>query len=281
MNRQLGTNRIEWTEIFGPGSGFTANPIGGCHHGCRWTMPDGSVATCYAETTALKFTAAYSEGFAAHYWRPAVLAQIRARKEPAGIFIDSMADLWGHWVPDEQRDEVLATIAACPQHVFFSLTKNAPGMLKRCGRLPRNLWPGISSPPDVMHGKPLTRQQQAAMLAKGLAVLQTLRTAQPELVTWLSAEPLSWDVAPLLADRHLPSPAGGFAYDVPATCAVRWIVIGAASHGRRYFPPEEGHARGLVEWAEAHGVKVHFKGNMKCLPWAAANWREGWPEGPE
>ncbi len=41
---------IEWTHVFGPGTGVTWNPIGGCRHGCVWEMPDGSVAECYAKS---------------------------------------------------------------------------------------------------------------------------------------------------------------------------------------------------------------------------------------
>lgn len=32
---------IEWTD-------YTWNPVRGCQHGCRWTMPDGTIAKCYS-----------------------------------------------------------------------------------------------------------------------------------------------------------------------------------------------------------------------------------------
>jgi protein gp37 len=92
---------IEWTD-------YTWNPVGGCQHACRWQMPDGSVAVCYAETVAERLaTSAYPHGFAHHYWRPEILQEPLKVKQPAKIFLDSMSDLMGGWVPDEQVEAVL------------------------------------------------------------------------------------------------------------------------------------------------------------------------------
>ena len=60
----------------------TYNPVGGCFHGCRWIMPDGSIATCYAEDVAKKFKSAYPDGFGNHYWRPHILNDPLKYKEP-------------------------------------------------------------------------------------------------------------------------------------------------------------------------------------------------------
>jgi protein gp37 len=42
MNKQgdpsKGTAGIEWTHVFGVGTGRTWNPIGGCKHGCEWAV---------------------------------------------------------------------------------------------------------------------------------------------------------------------------------------------------------------------------------------------------
>lgn len=66
---------IEWVKTFDPDGterqGVTANPVGGCLHGCRWKMPDGTIAVCYAETTAEGAARrAYPEGFEHHYVGP-------------------------------------------------------------------------------------------------------------------------------------------------------------------------------------------------------------------
>ncbi len=45
FNPRTGGRGIEWCIE-------TRNAIGGCMHECRWQMPDGSVAICYAEQFA-------------------------------------------------------------------------------------------------------------------------------------------------------------------------------------------------------------------------------------
>ena len=57
---------------------------------------------CYAKGIAERFTTGYPNGFEHHYWRPHSLDAPRKLKTPAGIFVGSMADLFGHWVPEEQ-----------------------------------------------------------------------------------------------------------------------------------------------------------------------------------
>lgn len=59
--------------------------------------------------------------------------------------------------------------------------------------------------------------------------------------------------------------------------SLRWAVIGAASNGRTYYPPEEAHVRALIEVLDDHNVPVFFKGNLRPLPWAVANWRDDFP----
>ncbi len=85
------------------------NVIGGCKHRCRWEMPDGSVAICYAEevANALRSDKFYPQGFENHYYHPDRLTEPLKVKTPAKIFLDSMSDLMGHWVPDEQIEAVL------------------------------------------------------------------------------------------------------------------------------------------------------------------------------
>src|SRR5689334_22712652 len=101
MNKQDGTKPIEWTD-------YTWNPVAGCQHDCAWEMPDGAAANCYAEDIADGAAkSAYPKGFRAHYWKPNKLHEPFSVKEPARIFVGSMADLFGHWVPDEQIEQVL------------------------------------------------------------------------------------------------------------------------------------------------------------------------------
>ena len=52
------------------------------------------------------------------------LDQPKKWPEPRTIFVCSMADLFGKWVPDEWIAEVFAACEAVPQHRYLFLTKN-------------------------------------------------------------------------------------------------------------------------------------------------------------
>ena len=107
---------------------------------------------CYAETTAEGVAqGAYPEGFEHHYWRPDSLEDPVKRQQPARIFLDSMSDIMGHWVPKEQIEAVLDVCRRTPQHTYLLLTKNAPRL--RQFDFPSNVHIGVSTPPDSMNGK--------------------------------------------------------------------------------------------------------------------------------
>jgi hypothetical protein len=68
----------------------------------------------------------------------------------------------------------------------------------------------------------------------------------------LSFEPLSWDVAPVVA--RYPN-------------ALRWAVIGAASRGRQYYQPAPEHVARLLAVLDEQQLPVFFKGNLDWTPW--------------
>lgn len=261
MNEQKPPNAIEWTRIRKPDGtytkGFTWNVVGGCEHECKWEMPNKEVAECYAKTVAERVAqAAYPNGFAHHYWHPERLDEPLRVKEPAGIFIDSMADLMGHWVPDEQVQQVLDVCRKAHWHTFFLLTKNAPRLSKF--EFPPNVWVGASSPPDWFMGKKLTREQQTAMLHRTLKTLQEVKAA----VRWISFEPLSWDCSEIVS--QYPG-------------ALTWAVIGAASNGPKEFPPAEADLMSILTVLDGQNVPIFYKGNMRTLAMTANDWRHNFP----
>jgi protein gp37 len=249
MNRQQKspTSRgIEWTD-------FTWNPVGGCKHACRWKMPDGSIAVCYAETIAERVARhAYPHGFEHHYWNPRMLDAPLKVKEPARIFLDSMSDLMGSWVPAEQVEQVLDICRKAPQHSFQLLTKNAPRLLHF--KFPSNVWVGVSAPPSFMLGKALSFDQQKRMVSRQVEVLKQVDVP----VRWMSVEPLSFDIAPLLVNSPL-----------------EWAVIGAATNGSRTYQPEKVWVEKLLRVLDDQKTAVFFKGNLK---WD--KWREDFPKLP-
>lgn len=257
MNKQKKDAGIEWTHVFGEGTGYTWNPIGGCKHDCKWIMPDGQVAQCYAKSVAEGVaSAAYPQGFEAHYWTPERLREPMKLKKPAGIFLDSMSDLMGHWVSDNEINAVLDICHQTPQHIYFLLTKSAVRLPKFT--FPPNVWVGVSSPPDYMFGKPLTILQRYRFLSSSLTYLSRANAE----VRWMSFEPLTLDVASSVF----------FHSDV-----LNWAVIGAASNGKTLYAPDEGYVTRLIHELDNQHVPVFFKGNMRSLPWATANWRQEFP----
>jgi protein gp37 len=93
-------------------------------------MVDGSIAECYAETMAERVAQnVYPNGFEHHYWRPDVLNDPLRIKSPSLIFLDSMSDLVGHWVPDEQVEMVLEVCRQSHWHSFQLLTYLTQGEL--------------------------------------------------------------------------------------------------------------------------------------------------------
>lgn len=267
MNEQKAPGMIEWTRIKNADGtvrrGYTWNPVAGCLHDCEWVMPDGNRAECYAKTVAEKFKQHYPQGFAHDYWHPERLSEPKRITEGAGIFSDSMSDLMGAWVAREHQEAVFQVMRETPQHIYQVLTKNAPRYAKYDGQFPANLWAGVSSPPDHMLGVDLNDNQKSRYLHKALDMLERMPA---ETITWMSFEPLSQDWAHIVAQY-------------PA--ALSWAVIGAASNGRKEFPPDEAHVRNLIDVLDDQGCKVFFKGNLRSLPWAKANWREDFPSVPD
>lgn len=213
-------------------------------------MPDGSIVECYAETTAHRVAqAAYPHGFAHHYWRPNVLHEPLALQQPAKIFLDSMSDLMGSWVPDGQVQQVLDVCRRASWHSFQLLTKNAPRLLGF--EFPPNVWVGVSAPPSFMFGRRLSLEQQRRMVTRQIETLRQVNVP----VRWMSIEPLSFDIAPLLRDTPL-----------------EWAVIGAATNGPKIYQPRSEWVQNLLDVLDAQGTQVFFKGNLEWQPW-----RENFP----
>lgn len=236
---------IEWTD-------YTWNSVGGCKHRCRWQMPDGTTAICYAEAVANGVARhAYPEGFEHHYWNPHLLNEPLKLATPAKIFLDSMSDLMGHWVPREQILQVLDICRQADWHTFQLLTKNAPRLLEF--DFPPNVWVGVSMPPTQMFGKPLNFEQRQAYMKRALDVLGKVNVP----VRWVSFEPLSWDVSAMV--HFNPS--------------IQWAVIGAATNGAKAYQPTPENVSRLLAVLDHYRIPVFFKGNLK---WET--WREEFPK---
>lgn len=94
--------------------------------------------------------AAYPFGFEPTFHRYK-LNEPQKWKKPRNIFVCSMADLFGDWVPDEWIAEVFRACEAAPQHRYLFLTKNPKRfkLLRESGiKLPKGCWIGTSVSKD-------------------------------------------------------------------------------------------------------------------------------------
>lgn len=126
MNR----TKIEWAD-------YSVNPIKGiCKNDCFY---------CYAKRMYKRF------GWDPHI-RPdfTVFAGLEAIK-PSRIFIGSMHDIFGEWVPATWIRAIISSCGNYPQHTFLFLTKNPKRYSKF--KFPQNCWLGTSIENDKNVGR--------------------------------------------------------------------------------------------------------------------------------
>jgi protein gp37 len=113
FNAQNDNENIDWAK-------YSWNPVTGCEHDCPY---------CYARPIG---NMRYPHGFKPAFWPDRLKARHNtpfprelARRWVGyrNVFVCSMADLFGGWVPREWIDAVLAECAAAPKWNFLFLTK--------------------------------------------------------------------------------------------------------------------------------------------------------------
>jgi protein gp37 len=200
-------SKIQWTDR-------TQNPVkrkdGGNY--CELTSP--GCANCYASLLNSRGTRFGGNGLpfgGANQQRPEMTLNVdmlqgwaRMRKEHK-IFVGSMTDLFGEWIPDWMLFTLLDAMAKAPRQTFQILTKRPErageviaNWLYHVGRgqLPKNIWLGTSAENQA------TYDERSKWLARCLAQ-----------VRFLSLEPLLGPID--IANRDLSS--------------VDWVIIGGES----------------------------------------------------
>jgi len=215
---------------------WTWNPVTGCLHDCPY---------CYARDLAARF---YDQGFAPtfiperlHAPRYTPLPDQEPGESPAGsrgegrarnVFVGSMADLFGKWVPQEWIDAVFAEVLAAPDWRFLFLTKFPR-------KLAEQAWP-----PNAWVGTSVDRQFRVEIAEKAFRDVEAG-------VKWLSCEPL---LEPLTFS---------------SLAMFDWVVIGGESsntHNPKGFDPPWEWIEDLYRQAREAGCRVYFKENLRNRP---------------
>jgi protein gp37 len=217
FNPQGDNENIEWAL-------WSWNPVSGCLHNCPY---------CYARDLADRL---YGHKFAPALWPERLKAPGNTRYPSAkvaewmghkNVFVCSMADLFGRWVPREWIAAVLAEAAAAPQWNFLFLTKFPSRMAEF--EFPPNAWVGttVDCQARVANAEKAFRKVKAAF-------------------KWLSCEPL---IEPLTF-----TDLGAF----------DWLVLGGASPSTQtpeWRPPREW-VLDIEGAARAAGVPIYEKTNL-------------------
>ncbi len=167
--------------------------------------------------------------------------------KPRTIFVCSMADLFGEWVPDEWIDEVFAACEKAPQHRYIFLTKNPQRYceLANSGKLPKreNFWYGSTL--DSMKARRYPGRFRDN--------------------TFVSIEPLT---------ERMNVGLGSFGGD-------KWIIIGAETGNRKgKVTPEKEWIETICEAADITHAAVFMKDSLLPIV-GEENMRREFPWGKE
>lgn len=209
---------IEWTDE-------TWNPVTGCvkvSPGCKH---------CYAERFAERFRGTPGHPFANGFTpmlRPERLDQPNRWRTPRMVFVNSMSDLFGEFIPEDFIEKVFEVMRATPQHTYQVLTKRADRMKKWVNRRPwvagcSNIWMGVSVE-DQKYGLPRVDHLRETKAA----------------VRFLSVEPLLEALPALDLSR------------------IHWVIVGGES-GPGARPLDPRWVRSIRDRCRRDGVPFFFK----------------------
>lgn len=232
------------------------NPITGCRHGCPY---------CYAASMARRFAGEVDTGDEIihvldhtihrgdgtvnpypfkfdptfHKYR---LAIPQEWKKPQNIFVCSMADMFGKWVPDAWIDMILTACLAAPQHRYLFLTKNPKRYpmlaLKDILVANDNFWYGSSTP---MANEPAF--WSAPSVASEGRYYHTFLSIEPMLERF--GKP----------DRHGAS--------VEKT---EWVIVGAETGNRKdKVTPEKSWIMEIAEECDRYKKPIFMKESLREL----------------
>ena len=251
----------------------TWSPVTGCKHGCpfcyarriasrfegfdimdkrnapneRWweTEPkSGLFEIVFSLTRKTKegdtVSAPYPFGFAPtlHVYK---LKEPQKWKEPKDIFVCSMADLFGDYIPENWIDKVLDACNEAPWHRYFFLTKNPKRYIDMFNRMDDA---GITDRynanfPNWWFGTTVTRPDQPYFFRRNVNC-------------FLSLEPIMEDFP---VDDHYLKEYG-----------IKWVIVGAETGNRvGRAKPEKAWINHIAESCRMSGIPLFMKDSLREL----------------
>lgn len=238
--------KIDWCDS-------TWNVVTGCYHDCQY---------CYARNIAHRFSGggenwtddkiivlderkydefeenralAYPYGFKPTLHRYKL--DEYATKKGRNIFVCSMADLFGDWVPDSWLDEVFKACEKAPQHNYLFLTKNPKRYVRlaKKGKLPLK--------DNMLYGTTITDKSNAENAKEMFDMGFNFRK-------FLSIEPVLCDIS-----------KEDFWYAIDDVAD--WVIVGAET-GRRKNKviPKRKWIEDIVNECKANGKPVFMKSSL-------------------
>lgn len=276
--------KIDWADA-------TWNPVTGCLHGCEYCYArriaerfggcsvfdpvgdsvvvhntSGKELICELNNPVSKVDgidpilgrkvskAPYPFGFAPTLHRYRLDIPARWTK-PRNIFVCSMADLFGEWVPDEWIQEVLQACLKAPQHRYLFLSKN-PGRysdLHRKGILPETprFWYGASFDHSNWDHKRIPGRKTTFSI-NGKPVHDAgdyYYPIYPEKNRFVSFEPLLYDIGANIGNT-----------------SAEWLIIGAETGKRKgRVQCQREWVEHIVQYSDKTGIPVFMKESLREL----------------
>ena len=280
--------KIDWADS-------TWNPVTGCLHGCEY---------CYARRIAERFGGAsethnnecchecqwitegtgeiheldepiydYDHGRNAPYpfdFDPTLhryrLDEPRRWTKPRTIFVCSMADLMGEWVPSPWKQDVIAACKAAPQHRYMFLTKNPYGY---------DIWPTKERPIEHRF------DQDNFWLGCSMTGMEDLSRYDGHYGRYLYAMGGNMipgkshrfvSIEPILTDvMELPGYHSGYTAlreEISSRYAgcIEWVIIGAETGNRKgKVAPERNWIEKIVNCCDKAGKPVFMKDSLRAM----------------
>ena len=175
-------------------------------------------------------------------FRRYLLDELRKGRTAKDIFVCSMADLFGDWIPTRWIRDVLDACAAVPKNRYLFLTKNPMRYwrLDKMALLPReeNFWYGVTVTDD-------------------------------SAVKWYGngdgGYHMFWSVEPLLGPvtiELIPGP------DEDVTYLPEWVIVGAETGNYRpanKVTPKREWVEKIAAFCAEYGIPVFYKDNLRKL----------------